>query len=378
MTASQTTTVPTVRVGLIGTGWWAEPMYLPALRDHPHGRITALVGRNAQPLAERWGIAQVYDDFRQLIDANLVDAVIVSTRNDTHYPITMAALDAGLHVLCEKPLGLNYPQAAAMAAHATRQGVKHMTPFTYSFMPTARYLKQLIDEGYIGQPYHLNLRYFTGFARDPGGYNWRLDRALAGSGALGDIGSHFLYLAYWLYGEITEVCAELGEIVPRAAFDPSGQPYVRTDDNAMLLLKFANGAQGMLHATIVASEETQFGQIHGLDFHGSGGTLHCHIDWEKTQEIRGLRVGAGPAQLLPIPDSIWQGVRRERVHDTYRDLFRTREFMARQWVSAIALDQPVTPDFHAGAYVQRVMDAAIASHATRRWVAVASIAADGL
>lgn len=364
-----------VRVGLIGTGWWAEPMYLPALKDHPYGRITAVVGRNAEQLAKAWSIPQIYDDYRQLIDDRAVDAVIISTRNDTHYPITMAALEAGLHVLCEKPLGLNYPEAAAMAARADEQGVKHMTPFTYSYMPTARYLKQLIDSGYIGKPYHLNLRYFTGYARSPGTYNWRLDRALAGSGALGDIGSHFLYLAYWLFGEIAEVCAELGEVVERAAFDPNGQPYVRTDDNAMLLLKFANGAQGMIHASNIATEETQFGQIHGLDFHGSGGTLHCAIDWEQTQEIRGTRVGEGPAQPLSIPDAIWQGVRRERVHDTYRDLFRTQEFMARQWVTAIALDQPVAPDFHAGAYVQRVMDAAIASHASRRWVAVASIAA---
>lgn len=362
-----------IRVGLIGTGWWADTMYLPALKEHPYGRITALVGRNAHPLAHEWGIAQVYADYRQLIDARAVDAVIILTRNHTHYPIAMAALEAGLHVLCEKPLGLNYAEAAAMAARAAAQGVKHMTPFTYSYMPTARYLKQLIEGGYIGRPYHLNLRYFTGYARHASTYNWRLDRALAGSGALGDIGSHFLYLAYWLYGEIQEVCAELGEVVERAPLDPSGQPYVRTDDNAMLLLKFANGAQGMIHASNIATEETQFGQIHGLDFHGSGGTLHCTIDWEETQQILGTRIGAGPAKELPIPDAIWQGVRRDRVHNTYRDLFRTHEFMTRQWVSAIALDQPVTPDFHAGAYVQRVMDAAIASHRTRGWVAVESI-----
>jgi predicted dehydrogenase len=368
------TTTP-VRVGLIGTGWWAEPMYLPALKEHPYGRITALVGRNASPLAEEWGIAHVYDDYRQMIADRAVDAVIIATRNDTHYPITMAALEAGLHVLCEKPLGLNYPEAAAMAARATAQGVKHMTPFTYSYMPTARYLKQLIDSGYIGQPYHLNLRYFTGYAHTPHTYNWRLDRALAGSGALGDIGSHFLYLAYWLFGGITEVCAELGEVVERAQLDPNGQPYTRTDDNAMLLLKFASGAQGMIHASNIASEETKFGQIHGLDFHGSDGTLHCAIDWEQTQEIRGMRVGGGPAKVLPIPDAIWGSVRRERVHDTYRDLFRTQEFMTRQWVTAIALDQPVTPDFHAGAYVQRVMDAALVSHANRCWVKVESIAA---
>ena len=78
---------------------------------------------------------------------------------------------------------------------------KTLVPFTYSFMPTARYLKELIDGGYLGAPYHLNMRYYTGFARD-GDYLWRFDRKIAGSGIIGDLGSHFLYIAEWLYGDI--------------------------------------------------------------------------------------------------------------------------------------------------------------------------------
>ena len=151
-----------VKIGMVGTSWWADAMHLPALQAHPQAEITAICGRNAanaQKMAERWDIPQVYTDYRTMIDEGDLDAIVVSTANDTHYPITMKALEAGLHVLCEKPLALTYAHAQEMADLAEEKGLKHMVPFTYSFMPTARYIKELIEDGYIGQPYHLNLRY---------------------------------------------------------------------------------------------------------------------------------------------------------------------------------------------------------------------------
>jgi predicted dehydrogenase len=145
------------------------------------------------------------------------------------------------------------------------------------------------------------------------------------------------------------------------------------DDNAMLLLEFASGAQGVIHASTVAGEETPFGQIHELDFHGDGGTLHAHLDWDRAQNIRGARRGEGAPRPLSIPEEIWQGARRDTVHNTYRDVFRTQETMARAWVTAIAQGQPVRPDFADGAYIQRVMAAAQRSHSEGRWINVADI-----
>ena len=117
-------------------------------------------------MAATWDIPQVYTDFAEMIDQADLDAVVVATPNNTHYPITMRALGRGLHVLCEKPIALTYAQARDMAQTAANANLKSLVPFTYSFMPTARYLKELIDSGYIGAPYHLNMRYYTGFARE--------------------------------------------------------------------------------------------------------------------------------------------------------------------------------------------------------------------
>ncbi|HJO44143.1 MAG TPA: Gfo/Idh/MocA family oxidoreductase, partial [SAR324 cluster bacterium] len=154
-----------VKVGILGTSWWADAMYLPALKNHPKARVEAVAGRNPETtraFASRWEIQQDYENAEELIENADIDALIVATSNDSHCPLTLKALERGLHVLCEKPLGLNFPEAAKMASKAKESGVISMVPFTYSFMPATRYLKDLIMEGYLGQPYHLNMRYYGG------------------------------------------------------------------------------------------------------------------------------------------------------------------------------------------------------------------------
>jgi len=372
VTRTETPDAAFVRVGILGSSWWSDSMYLPALAHHSQGRVVAIAGRDADALAQRWATPHAFTRYEELLDSGGVDAVIVATRNDLHHPLTLAALDRGLHVLCEKPLGLDYAQAAEMAARATAVSAICMTPFTYRYMPVNRYVKRLIDEGFLGRLFHINLRYFTGFGQ-AGGYNWRFDEAVSGSGALGDIASHFLYLAWWFFGDITAVSAELGRLVERAPLDPSGRPYPRADDNAMILLQFENGAQGMLHASTVAGEATPFGQIHEFDLHGDRGTLHARVDWASEQRLYGARAGDSALHALPLPDDIWNGARHDTVHNTYRDVFRTQETMARQWVTAIARGETLRPDFADGAYIQRVMDAVKLSHATRQWVDIAAI-----
>jgi predicted dehydrogenase len=364
-----------VSVGVIGTSWWADAMHLPALKNHPEARITALCGRNAdnaRKVAERWGIPQVFTDYNAMIESGQIQALVVSTANDSHYAITMKALEAGLHVLCEKPLALTYADARRMAAFADQQKVKHLVPFTYSYMPTARYLKELIDSGYIGKPYHLNLRYYTGYGRGSD-YMWRFDAGKAGSGAVGDIGSHFLYLAYWFFGEIKSITCQLGYLGTRSTVDPDGKPYPQADDVAFLLLTFANGAQGVIHVTTMGYEDTPFGQTHHMEFHGSAGTLYNFTDWDTIQRVSGARAGEGPLRELPIPDHIWAGARHDTVHNTYRDVFRTQDWMTRQFITGVVEDKPLRPNFHDGAYIQRLLEAALKSAAERRQVDVEEI-----
>jgi len=368
-------TTQSVSIGMVGTSWWADSMHLPALEEHPNAKVTAICGRNrdrAQTMADRWEIPYVFTDYNEMVENTDLDAVIISTANDTHYPFTMKALEHNLHVLCEKPIALAYAQAKEMADTAEAKGVKHLVPFTYSFMPTARYMKELIDDGYIGKPYHLNMRYYTGYARG-GEYGWRFNKAISGSGILGDIASHFLYLAEWFYGPIKQMYCQFGYNVERPELDPDGNPYEKGDDMSILTFEFENGAFGTIHASAVCYEDTQFGQTHHMEFHGSGGTLYNFIDWDTIQQIKGAKDGEGAIKELPVPERIWGDVRRDTVHNTYKDLFRKENFMIRQFITAIVEDGTPYPDLHDGARIQRLIEAAIRSDEIGARVEIESI-----
>jgi predicted dehydrogenase len=364
-----------VRIGVAGTSWWADAMYLPALAAHPLADVRAVVGGsrrdNTREFAARWGIPATYDTMEAMLDAEPLDAVLVLTPNDVHYAVAMAAVERGLHVLCEKPLALSAPEARAMAEAAERAGVITMVPFTYRFMPVNRYVKELVDDGYIGRPYHLDMRYFTGYGRS-GAYMWRFDAGVAGSGVSGDIGSHFVYLARWYFGEVEAVTAVYTHVVPRAP-RPDGSTYAVSDDSAMILLEFANGATGNIHVTSLAYEPGDFGQRHDMDLHGSGGTVHTTTDWINVQRLEGCREGEAATHPLPIPDHIWGDARRDDVHDTYKDVFRQQDNMTRAFVTAVAEGRPASPDFADGLAIQRIIDAAGLSAREGRRVRIAEI-----
>jgi predicted dehydrogenase len=341
-------------------------MYLPPLSDHPNGSVIAVCGRNPETttaFADRWGIASRFTDPIEMLESAELDAVIVASSNDSHSELTMAALDRGLHVLCEKPLAQNTEQAAAMTAWAEETGAITLVPFTYHYMPVNRWVQRLVSEGYVGRPYHVNLRYYTGYASD-GQYSWRFDRELAGAGVIGDLASHWIHLARWILGDTEASVSALATSFVERRPRPDGTPYEAAEDSAVLNVRYASGAYGVLQVSAVCWEGTPFGQTHHLEVHGDAGTLYATCDWDTVQEVRGVRRGErGPAAVLPIPDDIWGGVRRDNVHDTYRDVFRKTDAMTRGWVTAIAEGRQVRPDFADGLAVQRAVDAAVASAA---------------
>ena len=339
-------------------------MYLPALAAHPAAQVVAVCGRRSEPaasFASQWGIAQWFVDPVAMLNEVQLDAVIIATANDSHFELAMAALDRGLHVLCEKPLALNADQAAAMAERAHTSGAITMVPFTYHYMPMNRWVRQLVADGYVGRPLHINLRYYTSYAFDTA-YSWRFDREIAGSGIIGDLGPHWVHLARWLLNDTeTQVSALSSRSVERD-LRPDGNDYERLEDSAVLTVRYASGAYGVLQVSAVCWEGTPFGQTHHLEIHGDAGTIYATCDWDMVQEVRGLCAGdSGGAQVLPIPDDIWNGVRRDTVHNTYRDLFRNTDAMTRGWIDAIVASRPIEPSFIEGLAVQRVTDAAFRS-----------------
>ncbi|MEO3751331.1 Gfo/Idh/MocA family oxidoreductase [Streptomyces sp. B6B3] len=271
---------PTLGVGMVGYafmgaahshGWRNAPSFFEDLPLVP--RLAALAGRNreaAGAVAEKFGWGDVETDWRRLVARDDVDLVDVCTPGDTHAEIAIAALQAGKHVLCEKPLANSVEEAEAMAEaaeKAARSGVRAMVGFTYRRVPAIVLARKLVAEGRLGQLRHVRAQYLQDWLSDPETpLSWRLDKQKAGSGALGDIGAHIVDLTQYVTGEkITGVSAMLETFVKErpqpasfsglagtASSDGDRGP-VTVDDAALFLARFAGGAVATFEASRFAA-----------------------------------------------------------------------------------------------------------------------------
>jgi predicted dehydrogenase len=169
-----------VQVGVLGTSYWVADFHLPALRSHAGARVRAICGRDrrrTQALAEQHDLPEVYTDYRAMIDSSELDALVVVMPEDLHHPMVMAGVEAGLHVLCEKPMAFMADRSGEMLAAAERARVKHMVQFTNRGLPHYRWIKHLLEDGYIGMPYHAYFTRPTGWypAQQPNSYFWWAD-----------------------------------------------------------------------------------------------------------------------------------------------------------------------------------------------------------
>lgn len=324
--------------------------------------LVAVCGRNlerAKEMSAKCDILQVFTNYREMLAKGDLNAVILATPDDLHYVMTMDALGAGLHVLCEKPLALNAMDARAIYEKAESVGVKHMVLFSYRWHPQFRYMHELVAQGYIGGCFQADMRFRTGIGRNAG-YMWRGNQYRA-NGVLGDLGSHLIDFARWSVGEINSVAAHLGVFAERSL--PVGEPYAPANDSAMLVVKFQNGAQATLQLSGVTKVAP--GSFHlDIALYGDTGTLEANL--QECGAIRSARFGEDEAQMLPVPDILWGDADR---NDGWSVLF-TNSTGARFFIDAIFENQPISPNFYDGWKAQQVIDAALESDRTGRWVSI--------
>ncbi|MGP4111004.1 Gfo/Idh/MocA family protein [Streptomyces sp. 4N509B] len=270
---------PTLGIGMVGYAFMGAA-HSQAWRNAPSffdlpltPRLAAIGGRNADAAGEvagRFGWHSVETDWRRIVERDDIDLVDVCTPGDTHAEIAIAALQAGKHVLCEKPLANSVAEAEAMveaAEEAARSGVRAMVGFTYRRVPALSLARRLVEQGTVGQIRHVRAQYLQDWISDADTpFSWRLDRERAGSGALGDIGAHIVDLTQFLTGErITGVSAltetfvkerpvpeEFSGLSGTAAADGQ-RATVTVDDAALFLARFSGGAVATFEATRMAS-----------------------------------------------------------------------------------------------------------------------------
>lgn len=276
-----TSTAPVIGVGMLGYAFMGKA-HSNALKKLPYmmyppvaiPRLVAIAGRNKEAVEEaarRYGYEKAYTDWRRMMDDPDVQVFDNSGPNNVHTEPNIAAAKAGKHVISEKPLGRNAEECWDMWQAVKKAKVKHMVAFNYRFVPAVRLVRQLIDEGKLGRIYHFRAQYLQEWIADENfPMVWRLDKKVAGSGALGDLGSHIIDLARFLVGEPKSLMARTGTfITERNAGGNGKRQKVTVDDAFEAVVEYKNGALGTLEATRFAPGRKNFNTFEINAEHGS-------------------------------------------------------------------------------------------------------------
>ena len=354
-----------IGIAIIGCGGVTLQNHLPGLALCADTRLVALCDTNPATLEKAGrdaGIAVTSTRYEEIVGRDDVQAVIIATPNLTHAPIAHAAIAAGKHVLCEKPIAMIYAEAKGMADAAEAAGVRHMTAFTYRFVPAMRYLGHLIAQGDLGEPYHYrSCRLQDWGARALG---WRQVRALAGTGELADMLSHRIDFAQHLVGPMTRLVAHTKRLVDTRGGQPSD-----LDDWVAIIADFPNGATGVLESSKVASGRNEsWRSLDYVELNGSAGTFEFTTG--KWNELQYGKLGGPGLAPLAVPREFWTWPGSPRDPGVGDPLVTFRYDQAFEFIDAIRNQRPCVPSFHDGARTQAVMDAAVRSAETRAWVVV--------
>ena len=294
-----------LRVGVIGSGAFAEQCHLPELQSHPQAQVVAISGRRPEhlrSLAARFKVPSVYTDYRELCARPDIDAITVVSSNSEHCAQATAVLLSGKHVLCEKPMATDISQAREMVRAADRSGKVHQMAFTYRYLFGLQELRRRVRRGDIGVPYHVRAQHNSwndwpsSFARGAQGSHAQ-DRV----GVLYNMGPHLFDLARYLFGPI-ESTMGFHQCIPRSTVESQGDA-VRTkqaaiDDLATAWFTHKNGVRGQWFAS---RGMPWFGEKAHVEVIGDGGTLRASLSRGGVDVLRVAHPSRKRWNELPLP-----------------------------------------------------------------------------
>ncbi|OOY14489.1 Gfo/Idh/MocA family oxidoreductase [Thioclava sp. DLFJ4-1] len=384
----------TLNIGLIGSGFMGQAhadafnrvkLLYRDLPAQPHLYMLADASEElATDAARRFGFEHATGDWRKLVNDPNIDVVDITSPNMMHHEMAMAAIEAGKHVYCEKPLSVTLAEAEEMTAAAEAKGVKTMVAFNNIKTPAAMLAKQIIDAGEIGQPIRFRGWFDQGFFNDPDlPFSWRCTRREAGSGALGDLGSHVISVAQYLMGDIESTIAQTQTFFPTRPVPQGAGGYsakagkdadrreVENEDQIQTMIRFASGAGGTIEASRVSA-----GKVFGVYWEISGTEGTIIMDGERFNELKVARYGeekrdrgfktllAGSqvpqfAAFFPF-DFAGGGL----------GYFDVKVIEVRDLIEGIVSSVDCYPDFRFGLENERIIDAMERSLETRGWETV--------
>lgn len=386
-----------LNVGLVGAGFMGKahsigysdmPKYFwPAPAVPVLKTICDIVPEIAADAKERFGFEKCCTDWRDIVNDPEIDVVSICTPNNAHAEIAIAALNAGKHVLCEKPIASTLEDAKAMAEaaeKAAQKGIITMNAYQYRRVPAIDLAKKFIDEGAIGKIFNVRCTYLQSWSADPASpLSWRFQKDIAGVGTLGDIASHVIDIAQYLAGDIEAVTGMMQTYIPERPVQEGSADLLGTvklgadakrkavdvDDEDSFLVKFKNGAVGSIEATRNAWGRNNFITV---ELHGALGSLY--FNYERLNELKVCLAGdpddrrgfktiyTGPAHFHG--EVTWN---IPGMNIGYGELKSIESY---EFIKAVVEGKQPSTSFAEGYRVERVCDAVKRSAETGRWVTV--------
>ena len=368
-------------IGIIGTGFmgkahaFAYRAALAAFPDIPVPRLEMIADVDealASKAAHQYGFARSSADWRALVNDPRIDVVSITTPNTLHKEMALAAIAAGKHVHCEKPLSPSLADSLVMVEAAEKAGVATQVGFNYIKNPLLKQARDMIAAGELGEITGFRGIHAEDYMHDPESpYSWRID-PVGGPGVIADLGSHIIGMARFMLGPIAEVSADVRTVVTSRPVSRGAteRKDVLVDDVARILVNFGRGCGGTIEANWIAT-----GRKMQLGFEISGAKGSLVFTQERLNELLLYRAGgdaktngymkieSGP-QHPPYGEFCIAGGHQLGFND-----LKTIEMG--EFLRAIGRGERSTPDFREAYEIQKVVDAAIASSKARGWVSIA-------
>jgi predicted dehydrogenase len=364
-----------IRIGVLGAGTWAQAAHLPGYRRDARCRVVAIADPNlalARDAAERFDIPFATDDHRELLRRGDIEVIDVCTPSHTHFELAWAALEAGKHVLCEKPVAYDFRDTRRAAAFAKAKGLKTKLGFTFRYAPSVRYMRELVAQGFVGTPY-----IFNGFEQNS---QWlkpdtplrqvdhQADQSVLQVSSLEGYGAPIIDISHLLVGsDLGQVVGTLRNFVPERMVRATGRMMrMNIDDGDIYLGEFVNGA--------LCSVQTSFvtvGNYPGIEarIYGSKAALICRLVEEQgvCETLKVATADEVEFRDLAIPNRFYPP--GGSVRESWRTLFYAN--LVGSFISEILSDGPDNEgNFDDGAWVQEVINAVEQSFRERRWVSL--------
>ncbi len=361
-----------IRVGVIGTGFGLTT-HIPAFQFTPETEVVAVCSRRkerAEAAAHQFEIPYALTDYQQLLAMKEIDLVSITTPVSLHFPMAIEALDAGKHVLCEKPLALDLEEAKKMYLKASSVNLTAMVDHEMRYIPAWTKMKELADQGYLGELRHLIYNRVLGVQKDPAEalpWNWKMDEA-QGGGALGGWQSHCSDAIRWWFGEFTGIFGQIETYIKERKDQETGEWRTATgDDTHAFVFRMANGALGSAYATAFTSLDLKSGSGCYVEAYGTEGNLII----ENENHLKGGRIGDSTLKEIPLPT-----LPQVNHSNSYR--IGTLMLLINDMIKGIREGTSPSPHFYDGLKHMELLEALQLSQSQGRWVTLPLLPEDFL